>query len=160
MDRSLVPQVFALVLLLMDVMHFNNYGLDCCYKFVVIHFTVTPSLNSSNDGNELLVSCIETVQVHEAIKIEMRDLTLILAINLSEGCLGVPSRASMEALLQHFKFQVAVDFGLEVVGHGFGNRRVEPLALLEIDIVSFPLTNLLSELLLVARKNELEELLV
>jgi hypothetical protein len=57
------------------------------------------------------------MQVDKSIQVEMRDLSHVLAINLSESCLGVPSGASVEALLEHLEFQMAVDFCFEVISH-------------------------------------------
>ena len=121
MDGFILSQIISLVLLLLNVMHSNNNWVYSCYKFIVIDFTVTPSLNSSNHSNELLISCIEAMHVEESVKIEMRDLSLVLAINLSECSLSVPTRASVEALFEHFQFQMAVDLSLEIISHGFSN---------------------------------------
>ena len=71
---------FVLVFCELNVAHLEDYGVEALSKFFELNCAVTLAFNPSDNGNELLITGIETVLFEEAIQVEVGDGALALAV--------------------------------------------------------------------------------
>ena len=96
-------------------MHLDINHIDTLRELIKVDLAVTSSLDSPDDGDQLLVSCIEAHRIAESVTVEVTHGTCLLTVDQGEGSLGVPTRAPVQRLLHHFQVDVAQDFVLKVI---------------------------------------------
>ena len=119
---------------------------------------VTLAFNPSDYGDELLVARIEAILLQESVEVEMINEALPLAVQEVEGSSGVPVRQLVQLMLKHLDLDVHVQLSLEEVSQAFLDRRVQPLAALDIDLKGLPLAHIFPQLWIIARQHEFHEL--
>ena len=100
----------TLVLYVLNIMHFNEYGLKSLYKFIKINLLVTTSFYPSNNCNKLWICGIKASMAKESIQAKEVDITLSLAVQEIESGSGVPVFLLMKFLFEHLYFNMAVNF--------------------------------------------------
>ena len=152
--------VLLLVLSKLDGDNLDNLRRQCFFELGELNFTITLALDTSNDGNELVVTCVKLPLVAEAVEVEVRDEALLLAVKQVEGGLVVPVGQLGELVLQHLVFNMKVQFPLEEISEALFNGFMESLAVTGVQLESLPLAHILTQLGVHGGKYEFKELRV